>query len=264
MTKKVNYLNNRDILHEIHRSKCSFSAFAAAEYDTFDVIVKSKEEINPEVIESAKATRAKRLSQECDEVINPEDINVQDIIFRVMTFDHIPAEPHRKRNPRRESDKYQRLNFPPFQHWKYNDAGELICVGKSHWKGDLENGYFCQTHGKISDKLAKMYLTLCARYANRGNVRGYTYNDEMQASAALQLVQVGLQFDESLSDNPFSYLTTVVTNTYLRVMNIEKKMQSIRDDILEMNGLNPSNTRIHGAEYAVEYARNVTDYDGDN
>jgi len=30
---------------------------------------------------------------------------------------------------------------------------------------------------------------------------------------------------------------------FARVLNIEKKMQNIRDDILEMNGLNPSWTR---------------------
>jgi len=34
-----------------------------------------------------------------------------------------------------------------------------------------------------------------------------------------------------------------ITNSFTRVLNIEKKMQNIRDDILEENGLNPSYTR---------------------
>ena len=37
--------------------------------------------------------------------------------------------------------------------------------------------------------------------------------------------------------------TAAVTNSFTRVLNIEKRNQNIRDDILEMNGLNPSYTR---------------------
>jgi hypothetical protein len=57
------------------------------------------------------------------------------------------------------------------------------------------------------------------------------------------LSQIGLQFDESKSQNPFAYYTAAITNSFTRILNIEKKMQNIRDDILEMNGLNPSWTR---------------------
>jgi len=52
-----------------------------------------------------------------------------------------------------------------------------------------------------------------------------------------------LQFDESKSQNPFAYYTAAITNSFTRILNIEKKMQNIRDDILEINGLNPSWTR---------------------
>jgi hypothetical protein len=61
--------------------------------------------------------------------------------------------------------------------------------------------------------------------------------------ALLQLSQIGLQFDESKSQNPFAYYTAAITNSFTRILNIEKKNQNIRDDILEMNGLNPSWTR---------------------
>ena len=60
--------------------------------------------------------------------------------------------------------------------------------------------------------LARMWMKLVDRYATRGNVRGYTYNDEMKGQAILQLSQIGLQFDESKSDNPFAYYTAAVTN----------------------------------------------------
>ena len=65
----------------------------------------------------------------------------------------------------------------------------------------------------------------------------------MRAQALLQLSQVGLQFDESKSSNPFSYYTQAVTNSFTGILNNEKKHQHIRDDLLEKNGLSPSYTR---------------------
>ena len=38
-TRKVKYLNNRDLLTEIHRSKCTFSSFTNKEYSQHDIIV---------------------------------------------------------------------------------------------------------------------------------------------------------------------------------------------------------------------------------
>ena len=59
----------------------------------------------------------------------------------------------------------------------------------------------------------------------------------------MQLSQIGLQFDESKSDNPFAYYTAAITNSFTRILNIEKKNQAIRDDLLEFNGMMPSFTR---------------------
>jgi hypothetical protein len=65
----------------------------------------------------------------------------------------------------------------------------------------------------------------------------------MQGQAILQLAQIGLQFDESKSDNPFAYYTAAVTNSFVRIINIEKRNQNIRDDILELNNMMPSMSR---------------------
>jgi hypothetical protein len=123
----------------------------------------------------------------------------------------------------------------------------------------MENGYFSKDHGKATNKLAMMWLKLVDRYATRGNVRGYTYNDEMKGQAIVQLAQIGLQFDESKSNNPFAYYTAAVTNSFVRVINIEKRNQNIRDDILEMNDLNPSYTRLHAGEWEASVNRNKKD-----
>jgi hypothetical protein len=142
-----------------------------------------------------------------------------------------------------EHTKYVKVNFPPFQHYKVDEEGKPICVGKSHWRGGLNPGEYSPTHGRMTNKLAHMFMKLCERYATRSNWRGYTYNDEMRSQALLQLSYIGLKFDESKSQNPFAYYTAAVTNSFTRVLNIEKRNQNIRDDILEMNGLNPSYTR---------------------
>jgi hypothetical protein len=267
--KKVNYLNNKDLLSEIHKSKNTYSSFTKPEYHRYDLILPSIEKINIRTIAEAKRNRAKRLGQEAFEIAKAENPKVKladfevdyktvekiDLVFRIMTYDHIPDAPGRKKSVKTKADAKERVNFPPFQHWKFNDKDELVCVGKSHWVGPMKSGRFSKEHGQITNTLARMYIKLCERYATRGNVRGYTYNDEMKGQAILQLTQIGLQFDESKSDNPFAYFTAAVTNSFVRVINIEKKMQNIRDDILEMNGMNPSYTRMVNAEYDAAMKR---------
>jgi len=267
--RKTNYLNNKDILKEIHKSKNKFCSYVESEYGQYDIILPSIEKINIRTIAEAKRNKAKRLQHqdfdsrklagekiklaECE--VDYKKITKEELIFRIMTFDHIPEEPGRKKNPKTVADTKTKLNFPPFQHFKFNEDGELVCVGKSHWIGGMENGHFSKDHGKATDKLALMWMKLCDRYATRGNVRGYTYNDEMRGQAILQLAQIGLQFDESKSQNPFAYYTAAVTNSFVRVINIEKRNQNIRDDILEMNDLNPSHTRQHAGEWEAALKR---------
>lgn len=266
---KVNYLNNKDMLLEIHRSKSSYCVFEKPEYHQYDLILQSLDKVNIRTIAEAKRNRAKRLSdaeyarrkaagekiKQVDCEIDYKKVTKQELVFRIMTFEHIPTNSLRKKNPKNTADRHEKVNFPPFQHWRFNDSDELVCVGKSHWKGSLDNGHFDKNAGQITDTLARMMLKLCERYATRGNVRGYTYNDEMRGQAILQLTQIGLQFDESKSDNPFAYFTAAVTNSFVRVINIEKRNQNIRDDILEMNGMNPSYTRTGSGEYEASVRR---------
>ena len=266
--RKVNYLNNRDLLAEIHKSKNTFTSYTDETFNQFDIILPGLDKINIRTTAEAKRNKAKRLGQidyearkangekvkQADCEIDYKKISKTDVIFRVMMFDHIPDDKGRKRKPKTKADTKEKLKFPPFQHYKFNDEGELICVGKSHWVGGMENGYYDKGCGQATEKLAMMWMKLCERYATRGNVRGYTYNDEMKGQAILQLAQIGLQFDESKSNNPFAYYTAAVTNSFVRIINIEKRNQNIRDDILEMNHMNPSFTRQNQGVWEREQA----------
>jgi len=261
---KIKYLTNKDLLREIHLSKNTYCSFTKAEYSDYDLIVPNLEKVNVRTIAEAKRNRASRMSKQAHEAailagnkklpakdfeIDYKKIHKQDVVFRVMTFEHVPLAPGRKKTLKNTADSHEKVNFPPFQHWKFDENDNLVCVGKSHWKGGIKTGTFNKEHGKMTDNLARMFLKLCDRYATRGNVRGYTYNDEMKGQAILQLTQIGLQFDESKSDNPFAYYTAAVTNSFVRIINIEKRNQNIRDDILELNGMNPSWTRQNTASY---------------
>ena len=274
-TRKVKYLNNKDLLAEIHRSKRSFSVYEKIEYSQHDIILPSVDKVNIRTIAEAKRNSAKRMGLEAfalaraggDKKIkllectpDYKTIAKTDIIIRIMTFDHIPLAPGRKKTTKTRADSHEKVNFPPYQHWKFNDQDELVCVGKSHWKGKLDTGSFSKDHGRITENLGKMYIKLSERYAQRSNWRGYTYVDEMKGQAILQLSQIGLQFDESKSDNPFAYYTAAVTNSFTRILNIEKKSQNIRDDLLEEAGLAPSMTRQNSQEYAEEIARQAELY----
>jgi len=268
---RVNYLNNRDILKEIHLSKNTYCSFLDPALDhQYDIILPSVSKINLRTVAEARRNRAARLSRETGEDIADRTIPNTDLVFRVMTWEHIPLAPRRQPKSRArgrtvedilgiEDDEavvveldievpdddptHVRLNFPPFEHYRITDHRVPYLVGRSHWRGDLESGEFCQEHGNMTRRLAEMFLKLCERYATRSNWRGYTYNEEMRGQALLQLSAIGLKFDESKSSNPFAYYTAAIQNSFTRILNIEKKNQNIRDDILEMNGLNPSWTR---------------------
>lgn len=313
--QKKNYLNNKDILKEIHLSKNTYCSFAKPEYHQYDFIIdyldnndlqRSLEYAStPEVIERAREARAYRLTaaevaagtREKSDKIDPATIMVEDIVFRVMTWDHIPLSPKVPRKSAKSKSAKEiidfdesvddsvdslfedlealtdeklekemgldnmvhiRLNFPPFQHFKIDNNGSFYCVGKSHWLGDMESGEFSRDRGQITNRLATMYLKLCEKYSLRYNWRGYTYVDEMRGAAILQLTYVGLRFNEAKSQNPFAYYTAAITNSFCRVLNTEKRVQNIRDDILEMNDLSPSFTRQHSHDLANERKRNPT------
>ncbi len=293
--KPVNYLNNKDILKEIHTSKNTYCYYANPETDhKYDFIVDLPQEsleksfefiLKPETIQQAKENYANKMDVEMEMPkgsFDPNSVEPTDLTFRIMTWEHIPVAP---KQPRKTDKKktakdifefedeaeevfedledpstakdiddmvHVKVNFPPFQHYKIDSNGSFYCVGKSHWLGDLETGEFSKDHGTITNKLAKMYIMMCEKYAMKFNWRGYTYNDEMRNSAILQLTYVGLRFNEAKSANPFAYYTAAITNSFCRVLNSEKRNQNIRDDILEMNGLNPSWTRQSSSNTVYE------------
>jgi hypothetical protein len=104
LVRKVNYLNNKDMLAEIHKSKNTFCSYVEPEYADYDIILPSLDKINIRTVAEAKKIRAKKLSQQAyedaklsgqkvkmaDFEIDYRKIEKTDLIFRIMMFNHIP------------------------------------------------------------------------------------------------------------------------------------------------------------------------------
>lgn len=274
MAARNPYLNNKDLLKEIHNSKTSYSEFDKPEYHRFDAIAETFDDLfNQEekldedgngtgvmhypIVHEAQKNKAARIAAETytasiaaydgpvsgkprliDHKIDPTTLDEKELIYRVTTFEHIPLAPGRKKNPRKEAEYYVKLNFIPFKHYHITNMkkGKAVEIGRSHSQG----GEFSQTHGAMTDALARMFMLLVERYSQRANWRGYTYVDEMKGQSLLQLSSMGLQFNEARSSNPFAYFTQALAHSFTRVLNIEKKNQNIRDQILVNQGLTPS------------------------
>ena len=60
----VNYLNNKDILKEINKSKLTYCYLQDEKYSNYDVIVKNINDIGDSVIAEARANKAQKIQSE--------------------------------------------------------------------------------------------------------------------------------------------------------------------------------------------------------
>lgn len=239
----VKFLTNRELLAEINRCKATFSEYLGPEYIDFDIAVQDLAELTPDALQAATERKAKALAK-----IGPEALKdaPTGLVVRLITYDHIPLDPHRKVKSRATNKTHAHTTFPPFKHFLIvEEAGKIDFkeVARSHWTGGFENGHFVADKGRMTNRMGKMFYMLVERYGRRANWRNYTYLDEMKSNALMQLSQVGLQFNEAKSQNPFAFYTTTMQNCFTRVFNDEKKSQTLRDDLLIAMDAAPSMTR---------------------
>src|SRR6056300_1391104 len=150
MQKRQNYLNNKELLKEIHKSKMSFCYLEDKKYFLIDAIIHDMSDLTDTVIAEAKQVRADRLANERHAAdlavweITPgkkakdkprlitykfdgSEIPLEDIVIRYMTFDHVPLEPGRKNKPKTVADRHAKCNFPPFIHLAWvNDTWKEV------------------------------------------------------------------------------------------------------------------------------------------
>lgn len=243
----------------------SYCSMIDESFSMYDYIVFDESEITYELLDLAKAERIKRLNnavlndikttlgysqkkakEHCEEHgLLIHDVPIDEIVVRVITNEHVPYADEEKQTK-------VRTNFEPFKHYIVDASGISVEVVRSHWIGDFEEGQFSTTHGRITNELGKMFIKLAEECSHKSNFRNYTYLDEMMGDARIQLVKNALLFNESIlyrkvkpavQLNPFAYYTSFVTNAFRSVLNTEKQVRNIRDDLLEQHGYDPSFTR---------------------
>jgi len=189
---KIKYLTNKDLLEEIHLSKSTYCSYVDPVHMRYDFIVSNVSMITSQRIDDArkkkladmqaaeKKEHAVKGIKDFKSQLTIDNIPLDSIVVRVMTFDHIPINEEKIGKAKTEVERHIRCNFPPYQHYIMKDL-DLVCVLKSHWKGGLENGHFSKDHGKMTNNLALMFMKLVDRYGHRGNWRGYCVDTATEA-----------------------------------------------------------------------------------
>lgn len=179
--KPVKYLTNRELLAEINECKKTYCSFIEPQYGNFDAIVNSLDDVTDEFLEIACARRSKDLTPKGGPVVKVEPTG---LIIRLMTYDHIPLDPDRKRKSRAANQTHAQTTFPPFKHLLLEIVdGEKVFteVGRSHWVGGFENGWFDPNKGRVTERMGMMYYMLVERYSKRGNWRSYCVDEATEA-----------------------------------------------------------------------------------
>ena len=90
---RVNYLNNRDILKEIHLSKNNYCWYRDRVNDhQYDIILPSLDKINQRTIAEARRNKADRLKRE-GVIVDPKKSQIQTLCFVLLvgiTYPRLP------------------------------------------------------------------------------------------------------------------------------------------------------------------------------
>lgn len=121
----------------------------------------------------------------------------------------------------------------------------------------------CQETGLVSNKLGKMYMLMATRYATKPNFSGYTYKDEMINAGVVSCCAALNSFNSEKSVNTFAYFTAVIHNSFLQVLNKERKQQNIKNQLLLDAELTPSFNFIEREKEKFKQEQNKADESDD-
>lgn len=107
--------------------------------------------------------------------------------------------------------------------------------------------------GVISEELGRMLLLIAKNLSNKGNFINYTWKDDMIQEAVLTCCKYLKNFDLKKSNNPFAYITTICSHSFVNYINKQKKHSEIKDKC------------FHNREFVIEdetltYSYKAIDY----
>lgn len=106
----------------------------------------------------------------------------------------------------------------------------------------------------VVDELGVSFIKLATRYQTRSSWYNYPkqIKDELISNAVCELMNAWHKFDFSKSQNPFSYFTSVVANSFRKTINAEKAFLNFK---IFYQSIQRDTT-------GTEYVRAVDRYDG--
>lgn len=137
-------------------------------------------------------------------------------------------------------------------------------VVRSHWSGDtIETGHFDISQGKLTEGLVIQIMMLVSKYAKSGNWASYTFRDDMESAALLQLCDTALKFEEVKGNNVFAYLTSIASNKFTAILNSEKTQRKIKSKLMQKAGYDATFNEQIEYEFRNRLAEELEDLDND-
>ena len=105
------FITGQELLDEMHRCKLSYCSYLEDWHADYDHIVNNLKEITPKLIEEVRLKKARPRG---GVKVPVEAIDPETLVFRVMTFEHIPkmGDGKKSRSKGAAAD-YEMLPFPP-------------------------------------------------------------------------------------------------------------------------------------------------------
>jgi DNA-directed RNA polymerase specialized sigma24 family protein len=81
--------------------------------------------------------------------------------------------------------------------------------------------------------IAESIMKICNKLSYRPNFIGYSYREEMVEDAIENLVKVAKNFNPAKTNNPFSFITTIAWNAFLRRIEKEQTESYVKFKLME-------------------------------
>ena len=166
-------------------------------------------------------------------------IKDNDKFIRLNKLNKIKQEPYKLKNKELKEELSVIKNeikdlSKQFSKLIMNYGKEVL---RSHWSGKtIETGHFDMTKGSLSEGLVIMIMMLVSKYAKSGNWASYTFRDDMESGALLQLCDTALKYEETKGNNVFAYLTQIASNKFTAILNSEKTQRKIKSKLMQQAG----------------------------
>jgi DNA-directed RNA polymerase specialized sigma24 family protein len=102
------------------------------------------------------------------------------------------------------------------------------------WYADIEKAVLEGTdEPPVPRYIAECMVKICVRLGYKANFINYSYREEMIGDAIENVVRTARKFKPEKSENPFSFITTIAFNAFLRRIAMEKRQTYIKGKLIE-------------------------------